>query len=1025
MSSQNDSFQSDQERLSVDLVPEIVSQYNGRESESPTRPISSSPLRKHRKGLSLNIKSFTFGAPSSPTKSLFLKRTISARPNSSEPRLPYHSSSPSTSVLDFHSTISPKKASSLMANSGLSPTRPALTPRSSFKLETSENPLFLTNNDSIFREHFSSSSNVDIADEFNSSIFSTKASASDGDNIPNELPLLKQEPTEKLLVSADVADILSSERLKFVQSPHENQIDDHDFEGVSSNSIEFDMNRLSTSSVLPSRQVDSYLLEGYIKTGTTSSRLSIPESLETVNSDLISQRDSAEMERYMRDDNNSINNNVEPSEDQIDQNVEIYVEEQNSVLSNEMESRNLSLISFIEDRPPSFTFPSDTLPLSESIFKRNSIYSTSAPTPSTLLESRKLRKTPSFKENPTQNKFSPQQIPTHPLPVIPIVDADGVPFGYKQGQDFPTSIHSSESETTDGGASGRNNETISEIIDGNSPVSYKVHPPINNIPHIYRIRDIIEDKEKNNSTGVSLDDSQKDCTESLISKEKDTELKKKTKKHKNKTKKKYSAKFDYNLRHTGENVVLYQGLVPYYPKSPSEDSISSFPYSNSMTTMKTTIATPEPPQHYLEIQERKNAELKKLMEKYNQKQAYQKSQKKANSPSKKVKRLSAQSKEGRIFHKHMVKKSTDSNEPSGQRRVLKNGLLLVRLPITQSPPKKKQSGLITDNEKVGRSKPPVANVDTNPGDETITASTAIDNSSRFEDAVDSEVSTNKMAYTKESTKDKPETITNASKTTTSKAGKHRNRISITSFIDNNVAKAKNHQRVSSDYTHLRQPSSDFLVGPTSAPALRDNLHRSTKSQELKYKKYFGTPSDTYSEPAGYFGTRQHEKIRSASMPFTYKVGGLHSSHSFINHTLNQNLSEELIQGHSIRSSSPRSALRVASVNYPPLSTRVNSYSTSPAMIDHDFITIGTQTLPTPYNAECDVRGRPYCSVALSRLIIGCSLFFPPLWLLIGAGYFDNAFGVIPKREKRIASIMGGSFFLIVIVGLCVGLSVGL
>jgi hypothetical protein len=82
---------------------------------------------------------------------------------------------------------------------------------------------------------------------------------------------------------------------------------------------------------------------------------------------------------------------------------------------------------------------------------------------------------------------------------------------------------------------------------------------------------------------------------------------------------------------------------------------------------------------------------------------------------------------------------------------------------------------------------------------------------------------------------------------------------------------------------------------------------------------------------------------------------------------------------------------------------------------------GFPVLPiSPFACEKVSYGAPMASATLARVVlVACSLF-PPLWLLMGTGYFDRAMGVIPFLEKRMALLLAFVSFLIVIACVTVG-----
>uniref|UniRef100_A0A060T646 ARAD1B08272p n=1 Tax=Blastobotrys adeninivorans TaxID=409370 RepID=A0A060T646_BLAAD len=61
-----------------------------------------------------------------------------------------------------------------------------------------------------------------------------------------------------------------------------------------------------------------------------------------------------------------------------------------------------------------------------------------------------------------------------------------------------------------------------------------------------------------------------------------------------------------------------------------------------------------------------------------------------------------------------------------------------------------------------------------------------------------------------------------------------------------------------------------------------------------------------------------------------------------------------------------------------------------------------------------------CSRARAQGLLALFIFFPPCWLLMGTGFFDEAIGIIPRREKQIALALSAVFFIIVIVCIIIG-----
>lgn len=72
----------------------------------------------------------------------------------------------------------------------------------------------------------------------------------------------------------------------------------------------------------------------------------------------------------------------------------------------------------------------------------------------------------------------------------------------------------------------------------------------------------------------------------------------------------------------------------------------------------------------------------------------------------------------------------------------------------------------------------------------------------------------------------------------------------------------------------------------------------------------------------------------------------------------------------------------------------------------------------------DDNGSPVCNPTAEGFMLIAFIIFPPLWLLMGAGFFDGLFGTVSTRTKLIAYILSGAFFILAIAGLVVGLVVG-
>lgn len=68
------------------------------------------------------------------------------------------------------------------------------------------------------------------------------------------------------------------------------------------------------------------------------------------------------------------------------------------------------------------------------------------------------------------------------------------------------------------------------------------------------------------------------------------------------------------------------------------------------------------------------------------------------------------------------------------------------------------------------------------------------------------------------------------------------------------------------------------------------------------------------------------------------------------------------------------------------------------------------------------------SKGLEKFLLCVFVIFPPLWLLLGAGFFDRLLGKsggVTPRTKFLAFVFAGIFFILAIAGLIVGLAVGL
>lgn len=72
----------------------------------------------------------------------------------------------------------------------------------------------------------------------------------------------------------------------------------------------------------------------------------------------------------------------------------------------------------------------------------------------------------------------------------------------------------------------------------------------------------------------------------------------------------------------------------------------------------------------------------------------------------------------------------------------------------------------------------------------------------------------------------------------------------------------------------------------------------------------------------------------------------------------------------------------------------------------------------------DDNGSPVCNPTAEGFMLIAFVIFPPLWLLMGAGFFDGLFGTVSTRTKLIAYILSAAFFILAIAGLVIGLVVG-
>lgn len=109
------------------------------------------------------------------------------------------------------------------------------------------------------------------------------------------------------------------------------------------------------------------------------------------------------------------------------------------------------------------------------------------------------------------------------------------------------------------------------------------------------------------------------------------------------------------------------------------------------------------------------------------------------------------------------------------------------------------------------------------------------------------------------------------------------------------------------------------------------------------------------------------------------------------------------------------------VGHPP-STILEKFYRDPrtdAIYDIDVETSGHV-----YEKTTDAYGRPLCPDLTARFFLGVFTLFPPLWLLMGAGYLDRSLGIIPQTEKFLALVLATIFFTIVVVCIIIGFVVG-
>lgn len=77
-----------------------------------------------------------------------------------------------------------------------------------------------------------------------------------------------------------------------------------------------------------------------------------------------------------------------------------------------------------------------------------------------------------------------------------------------------------------------------------------------------------------------------------------------------------------------------------------------------------------------------------------------------------------------------------------------------------------------------------------------------------------------------------------------------------------------------------------------------------------------------------------------------------------------------------------------------------------------------------WNLSEKVVGPRECTPLLAWSIIAAGVFFPPIWLLIGGGSFDQAVGVVRRQEKQASLALAFVFFVIVVACIIVGFVIG-
>lgn len=70
------------------------------------------------------------------------------------------------------------------------------------------------------------------------------------------------------------------------------------------------------------------------------------------------------------------------------------------------------------------------------------------------------------------------------------------------------------------------------------------------------------------------------------------------------------------------------------------------------------------------------------------------------------------------------------------------------------------------------------------------------------------------------------------------------------------------------------------------------------------------------------------------------------------------------------------------------------------------------------------RTKVECSDSAAVLMIAVFICFPPMWIVLGWGGIDSVVGVVPRRHKIAARVLGSGFFVLAILGITIGLGVG-